>query len=163
MLAGEINRLFAHMRAPRADMIGNRRGGHISLEAEQVQAFFGGRAWQTIDLKAFSGYAGDKAACLSFMTPAALSYYYPAFLIMVLNDPIDDSELLEPTARVAADHSGALDVYNREQKICVAEWLLRVSGRYEILYREYPNQARDPLNIYETYWRSLLVPSNCND
>lgn len=84
-----IRRAFADTSYPGDRDIG-RRSAEVAwehnLEPKQIEAFFAGKTWPEITLRALQDYVGDEAACLSFMTPAAFRHYLPAYMLMVLEE-----------------------------------------------------------------------------
>lgn len=165
-LVHSILRTFNDVPAPRAGAIGMFERGYKTQEAKNVEEFFAEWRWQEMNLQLLSKYRGDRTACLTFMSREGFRYFYPAFLLMCLDDVLDDYELLVPTARFldrqfanSNFHVSAVESYTPEQKCCIAEWLLAVSGRYEVLYRHESPEA-SLIQVYDGQWRDYLLNSS---
>lgn len=164
LLIRSILAAFSDLPKPRDDAIGCSDQGYMTLEAQRVQEFFAGKRWQDVSLGVLRGYRGDRTACLTFMSGEGFRYYYPSFLLMCLDDVLDRSELLESTAqklgfgpRLPERHRQALTSYSVDQKRCIAEWLLLIAGRHQVLCMNDPPDYFDPLRIYDEHWRQYLT------
>lgn len=71
----------------------------LHLEPLQIRDYFAGKKWWDITLQGlFDGYAGDSSACLTFMTPAGVEYYLPAYLLMATEHYYDGGIVTEDFA-----------------------------------------------------------------
>jgi hypothetical protein len=107
-------------------------------------------------------YPGDKSACLEFMSNGAFCYYYPAFMVICLQDTNDSTELLQSTISLACrvprndercDFMRA--TYNPAQCRLVGAFLLDVDDTYVRLYSGYPSAVGTPRDIYSRHWADV--------
>lgn len=161
-LARSILQCFADLPAPNLATLDSCDQRPETLEAQNVRKFFAGKLWQDVNSKLIEAYPGDRTACMEFMDNQAFHYYFPGFLLVCLDDVMDDFELLEPTARFLDLGSAprnrratVVNSYALQQKRCIAEWLLTVSGRFDVLYRHEADRSLHQL--FDDYWRVYLI------
>jgi hypothetical protein len=111
-----------------------------SIEALQIQDFFRGKHWSEITLHALQhDYIGDGSACLWFMTPEAVIYYLPAYLLIACTEYYEadaiSSELIYKFVRSATGEvnnvSIALEKLTNKQNIAIARFLKFISDNFE--------------------------------
>ena len=85
-VAAAITRAWADAEYPADDQLAGRDS--CCGEYGYVAEFFRGRHWRDVTLESLKDYAGPPAACLSFMSGAALRYYLPAFMLIALEEPL---------------------------------------------------------------------------
>ena len=96
-LVAAIRDAFPHSPVPtRNDIWPKSRGRH--LEADQVADFFAGKKWTEISLLSLQNeYIGDGSACLCFMNPKAFRYYFPAYMLIAIQD-YDNADVIADSA-----------------------------------------------------------------
>lgn len=161
-LAIDIAKAFPEFPRPAPSSIARRGENYTTEEARRVQSFFAGRNWQEIDWSLLREYPGDKAACLEFMSNPAFCYYYPAFMVICLQDTNDSTELLHPTISLACRVPRNLDrfdcmraTYSSAQRRLVGAFLLEVDDTYIGLYSGFPSAAGTPKEIYSKHWSDV--------
>lgn len=59
---------------------------YSSIERDQIAALLDGRSWRAFTVEVFRRNHWDSSAILNFISEIALVYYYPAFLMVGLNE-----------------------------------------------------------------------------
>jgi hypothetical protein len=133
--------------------------GETWNEQARVKTFFRKKVWTDVNLVWLENYQGDKAACLDFMDEVAFSYYFPAFMLIVLSDESDRSELMIPVVRATnrtMQNNERFDNWigslSDQQIDAIGKFLLSVHDRYFKYYELHP--GAQPLAIYNKYWNS---------
>ena len=163
ILVANIAADFSELAHPGRDKIADDSQGYVSLEAAQVQQFFGDHKWSEMTSELLSTYKGDENSCLYFMNYPAVAYFFPAFMIIVLMDERNESGLLQTIVRLT-DRSG-LNVnrfdfmqraYSERQKKLVGEFLLTVDERFNRLFGSFEGFGDKPLTIYRKHWSTFI-------
>ena len=110
------------------------------LEVQQVRDFFAAKTWQQITLSSLQNdYVGDGSACLWFMTPEAVAYYFPSYLLLSCFEYYEadaiSSEFVFKLARVASGEvnniSVGLEQMTAAQNTAIARALLYIDTEFE--------------------------------
>jgi len=85
-LVEDIQRAFSHTPYPgNGNLVPETP--YLDLEAEQIRDYLRGKKWQDLTAESiWQEYKGDPGALLPFMTPIAMRYYLPAFLLMGIRE-----------------------------------------------------------------------------
>lgn len=151
-----VNDAFGSSTPPDASQL--VRGNNI--EALQVKDFFAGKYWQEITLRSLQhDYIGDGGACLWFMTPAAVAYYFPAYLLIACLDYFEAdaisgefvSKLVRSARGEPSNISDALGMMTPSQNAAIAYALDFIYSNYES--EEFASNAKVALDLR---WRKLL-------
>jgi hypothetical protein len=129
-----------------------------SIEGKEVSRYFKGKNWADLRVDSMrADYAGDPAACLSFMTDDAFRFYFPGYMRMALleyetADAIFDA-VVSKIAR--ASEPGELrrvfEKYDRPQLSAIASLTEVLSENF---CRFYPvDIAKESL---ERYWTKYI-------
>ena len=111
-----------------------------SLEAQQIRDFFAAKTWQQITLSSLQNhYIGDGSACLWFMTPEAVAYYLPAYLVISCFEYYEadaiSGEFVFKLAQVACGEvnniSVGLERMTPAQNTAIAHALLYIETEFE--------------------------------
>lgn len=131
-----------------------------SIESLCVGNYFRNKSWLELNvIKLRESYPGDESACLSFMTPEAFRYFFPAYMRMALieydkADAIFDTVLSKLNIAAKDENSELRQIFLRYQIFqleAIAKYLVLLSESICHLY---------PVNLatiaLEEYWGQYL-------
>ena len=131
-----------------------------SIEAQQIRDFFVAKTWQQITLSSLQNqYIGDGSACLWFMTPEAVAYYLPSYLLLSCLEYYEadaiSSEFVFKLAQVACGEvnniSVGLERMTAAQNTVIARALRYIETEFE---SQHPvNNAKKALDLR---WQKYL-------
>lgn len=124
----------------------------LHLEPVQIKDYFAGKRWWDITLQGlFDDYIGDSSACLTFMAPAGVEYYLPAYLLMAVEHYCDGGVVTEEFAyglkrSIMRDDLYRMSLYGVEKKKAIVEVLV-------FLWKEYGDEeALEAMRVVAMCW-----------
>lgn len=131
----------------------------LHLEPLQIRDYFAGKRWWDITLQGlFDDYIGDSSACLTFMAPAGVEYYLPAYLLIAVEHYYDGGVVTEDFAyglkrSIMRDDLYRMGAYSVEKKKAIVEVLV-------FLWKEYGDEeALAALETVAMCWGSEYIKS----
>ncbi|WP_248920764.1 DUF6714 family protein [Pseudomonas entomophila] len=129
----------------------------LHLEPLQIRDYFAGKRWWDITLQGlFDDYIGDSSACLTFMAPAGVEYYLPAYLLMAVEHYYDGGIVTEDLAyglkrSIMRDDLYRMSLYGVEKKKAIVEVLV-------FLWKEYGDEeALEAMRVVAMHWGSDYI------
>ncbi|WP_252092407.1 DUF6714 family protein [Pseudomonas sp. MWU13-3659] len=145
----EVEAAFGKAEPPEADQVVKSR----YPEPLQIRDYFAGKRWWELSLKDFrENYVGDESACLSFMAPAGIKYYLPAYLLMATESYYEGDILTQMLSwsmqgYVKYDSHYELSSLSLPQKNAVASVMSFIWEAYD------DEDAQAVLEIIAEYWQ----------
>ncbi|WP_422404056.1 DUF6714 family protein [Pseudomonas sp. GZD-209] len=129
----------------------------LHLEPLQIKDYFTGKRWWDITLQGlFDDYVGDSSACLTFMAPAGVEYYLPAYLLMAVEHYYDGGVVTEDFAyglkrSIMRDDLYRMSLYGVEKKKAIVEVLV-------FLWKEYGDEeALEAMRAVAMRWGNAYI------